>query len=408
MASRPKKRRFRKPTKLFNAGDRSDFIYRVVEGAAEEDGNTIRAGGFIGEIGVLVGSPRGASVTVAAGTTLEQLTRKDFLQLIFADPALAQALLHSLSLRSWALMERLCRQRQGLSTMPTLIERQSFRVHWLRAAAKITAFLAESLRRRVKFIPEDLARKGRREHAAAFAAFEDLHVSKGSFLFEEGGPSDAVYWIKSGTIEVVKKTPGGERVVGRPRTNDVVGEIGVIEGMPRAAGARAITDVVVQVVPNTTFHELVRTSPTVYLQVVDALCERARFLMHRLRTVPDVDPGAAQELALFHSISSMESVVRLAEQRFANELLKMRRLFQTQVEHGKEIVDTYRKYSRGEALPEELERANAHFIDYLKLAGLGALLVLPGAPLSIPLASKMGKAMGIDIFPTSDDEPVGS
>ena len=150
-----------------------------------------------------------------------------------------------------------------------------------------------------------------------------------------------------------------------------------------------------------------RDSPTFYLQVIDALCERARHLMRELQQLQAREPRSPrQEAAVYEAICSMESVARLAEQRFANDLLKMRRLFHAQVEHGKEIVHVFRKHSRGEALPEELERANAHFIDYLKLAGLGTLLVLPGAPLSIPLASKMGKALGIDIFPAADDDEI--
>lgn len=402
---KPRLRHFPKDQVLFKVGDRSDFIYRVATGEANEAGNAIARGGFVGEIGVLIGCSRGATVTVYAGTSLETMTRGAFLATIFADKALAHRLLHSLSLRCWALMEQLGQVDGEVSGPLTLIAKPAFKQRCVRLLANTTARLAELLRRQVKFIPEDLARRGRKARRATFATFAELVVRKGELLFEEGSPSTDVFWIKSGVVHVTKRTNGGERVVGRPRPGEVVGEIGVIEALPRAATARAMTKVVVQAIPTATFHELIRISPNVYLQVIDALCERARFVMReldRLRARERTTPG--QEAALYQAICSMESVGRLAEQRFANELVKMRRLFHTQVEHGKEIVEAYRKHSRGEALPEELERANAHFVDYLKLAGLGTLLVLPGAPLSIPLASKMGKAMGIDIFPTADDD----
>jgi hypothetical protein len=85
--------------------------------------------------------------------------------------------------------------------------------------------------------------------------------------------------------------------------------------------------------------------------------------------------------------------------------LKVRRFFHVQLENGKYIKNVYQKSLRREASKEELERANAYFRDYLKMAGIGTLLVLPGAPLTIPLAVKIGKAMGVDILPGEGAEP---
>lgn len=390
---------------LFAVGHRSDFVYRVTAGEAREGANVISPGGFVGEIGVLVGSPRGAAVTVTAGTELERLTRAEFLALIVSDKELGGSLLRSLSLRTWALTERLAQADERVSGVPALLEKRARKERIVLMLARTAGRLAEFMRRRVKFVPEDLARRGRKERLATFATFADRSIRPGEYLFEENAPGEDVYWITSGVVHVVKKNASGERIVGRPRPGDLVGEVGVIESEPRTAGARAVSKVVVKVIPAATFHELVRESPTFYHQVLDALCERARFLMRELRQLRAQERRPPkQEAAVYEAIYSMESAARLAEQRFANELLKMRRLFHTQVEHGKEIVQVVRKYNRGEALPEELERANAYFVDYLKLAGLGTLLVLPGAPLSIPLATKMGKALGIDIFPATDDE----
>jgi len=48
------------------------------------------------------------------------------------------------------------------------------------------------------------------------------------------------------------------------------------------------------------------------------------------------------------------------------------------------MAATYHDYLRGTATREEMERANAVLRDYLKIAGVGTLLILPGAPLTIP------------------------
>jgi hypothetical protein len=92
-------------------------------------------------------------------------------------------------------------------------------------------------------------------------------------------------------------------------------------------------------------------------------------------------------------------VAQLAQQRLVDETLKVRRFFHVQLENGKYIKNVYQKSLRREASKEELERANAYFRDYLKMAGIGTLLILPGAPLTIPLAVKIGRAMGVDILP---------
>lgn len=96
----------------------------------------------------------------------------------------------------------------------------------------------------------------------------------------------------------------------------------------------------------------------------------------------------------------MKASFRKDDQRLVNALKKIREFFAVQVAHGREMKVIYERYLRGEATKEEMERANAHFRDYLKIAGLGTLLVLPGAVLSIPLVAKLGKAFGIDIFPS--------
>ena len=390
---------------LFTGGGRSDYIYRLITGEAVEAGKVLGPGEFVGEIGVLVGCARSATVTVSAGTSLAKLTRSEFLTEILSDRDLALRLLQSLSLRCWALMEQVSEGAGEIERVPAAATDRSFGARCVHTLAKAMTVLAELLRRHGKFIPEDKARLGRKARIAKLTTFEEVVVAKGDVLFEEGTASECVYLIKSGVLHITKRgTDGRERIVGRPRKGDVVGEVGVIEALPRTASARAVTKVVAQVLPSAAFFQLVAESPAIYLQVIDALCERARFLMRELRRAHASQREApSQERALILAICSMESAGRLAEQRFANELLKMRRLFSTQVLHGKEIVQTYRKHSRGEASSEELDRANAHFLDYLKLAGLGALLVLPGAPISIPLASKMGKALGIDIFPAADD-----
>jgi len=74
----------------------------------------------------------------------------------------------------------------------------------------------------------------------------------------------------------------------------------------------------------------------------------------------------------------------------------------------KEMVQTYSKWVRGTATPEEVASANDCAKDLLKGSVLGSLFILPGGVLIIFVLVKMAKKFGIDLIPTfgADDELV--
>jgi CRP-like cAMP-binding protein len=196
------------------------------------------------------------------------------------------------------------------------------------------------------------------------------------------------------------------RQIGVASKNEFVGEMGTLESLPRSASAVAVTDVVATVISQADFLELVQTSPSAYFTVIDSLCERAnrlRRVIRRLSAAHGISEDAGE--SIFEIVRSVDSVAQLAQQRLVDETLKVRRFFHVQLENGKYIKNVYQKSLRREASKEELERANAYFRDYLKMAGIGTLLILPGAPLTIPLAVKIGRAMGVDILPGEAAEP---
>ena len=40
-----------------------------------------------------------------------------------------------------------------------------------------------------------------------------------------------------------------------------------------------------------------------------------------------------------------------------------------------------------------------NFRDYVKLARMGTLFMLPGGTITVPLAAKIGRALGVEVFP---------
>ena len=68
---------------------------------------------------------------------------------------------------------------------------------------------------------------------------------------------------------------------------------------------------------------------------------------------------------------------------------------------AKEMLRIYRKYLNGNASYEEIRSANKQLRDLLKTFGIGAVLILPFAPLTLPLIVALSKRLGIDIIPES-------
>ncbi len=80
---------------VFKKGDEGDAFYLVLSGEVlllNENGQlieTVRAGGFFGEIALLTGQPRSTHARAAKETELAAIGREDFRSVLMANPALA-------------------------------------------------------------------------------------------------------------------------------------------------------------------------------------------------------------------------------------------------------------------------------------------------------------------------------
>ena len=367
---------------LFREGAASRHIYRVVSGEIEVSrGGGERAtvlgrvgpGHFVGEMGALVSAPRSGTARAASGTILRRYRRREFIAEVVRDPELSAKVLNALSLRTRAQVEFLRgapAPRKRRSPLRRLIE-------WLRSLLKRAP------------------RHSALQAAIKRSGFGRREFEPGEALFEEGATSDGVFWIESGRVHVrTRDASGVEQRAGRVGAGEFLGEMGVLESLPRSATAIAATDVVACKMSPEDFTALLRRSPSAVLTVIDALCERAR-RTGALNAARDARSGD-----LMDALRSMDSVALLAEQRLVDEAHRARAYFTAQWDRGKVMSATYQRYLRGTATAEEMEQANAVLRDYLKIAGIGTLLVLPGAPITIPLAVKVGKALGVDILPS--------
>ena len=73
----------------------------------------------------------------------------------------------------------------------------------------------------------------------------------------------------------------------------------------------------------------------------------------------------------------------------------------------KVMFETYQRFTKGDATQKEMEEANEQFRDVLRGVGLGVIVILPFSPITIPLIVKLGKKLGIEVFPSSVKDQMG-
>jgi CRP-like cAMP-binding protein len=93
---------------IVQVGDPGDSFYVVLDGRAAVMGRSraLGPGDFFGEMALLDGGPRSATVTAKTGTRTMRLPRRGFLKAIEQDPGLARAIMEELAGRVRRLERR--------------------------------------------------------------------------------------------------------------------------------------------------------------------------------------------------------------------------------------------------------------------------------------------------------------
>lgn len=104
-----------------------------------------------------------------------------------------------------------------------------------------------------------------------------LFFKKGSEIIKEGTLSDCAYIIDSGRVEVSKKRPDGDKqIIGVLEENDIFGEMGLIDGLPRSATVVALEDCTISIMTQETFGSLAQHNPQALMPILKVLAKRLR------------------------------------------------------------------------------------------------------------------------------------
>ncbi|MBN8994572.1 MAG: Crp/Fnr family transcriptional regulator [Rhizobiales bacterium] len=117
--------------------------------------------------------------------------------------------------------------------------------------------------------PEDIDRLA--------AIVRESSLQQGDILFEQGDESDGLYLIVAGLVRVYLTTEDGREVtVSLLEDGEVIGEMSLLDGLPRSAGAAALIETRLIFIPRAPFLELLETNGKLARQIILTLCERLR------------------------------------------------------------------------------------------------------------------------------------
>jgi len=100
-------------------------------------------------------------------------------------------------------------------------------------------------------------------------------LNPGEVLFNEGEQGDVMYLIRQGKIKITKGKGEDEKVLAVLKEGDFFGEMAIIDGSPRSAGAIAATPVSLLVIDKENFQSKIRENPLIHY-ILETISRRLR------------------------------------------------------------------------------------------------------------------------------------
>jgi acetaldehyde dehydrogenase/alcohol dehydrogenase len=158
-------------------------------------------------------------------------------------------------------------------------------------------------------LPEPLNQLGAEEIAALMALAETMRFPAGACIFQEGSPGDGFYLIEQGEVRIELERPGidSEAVLAHLPAGTILGELSLLDRMPRSASAYAHTDVKVRRIAAEAFERQRDEHPRLYAALLTVLARSAAQKLRQTneivadamftQTDPEVDATVARALA---------------------------------------------------------------------------------------------------------------
>ncbi len=274
---------FRQGETVYREGEKGTHYYHVLSGSVavtassgktgEQRLTELHAGDYFGEMAVLAGQQRVATVTALEDTRLQELDVHDLNDDLTGDPERICGLIRLLGSRIRALSGdyvQLCDELErakaegGKPRALSLLDRARIAVLSLFGGSRAeTAASEESLR------------SGKENAAPKIAAYD-----KGTVIYREGEPGACMYEVNFGRVGVFANYgTDREQKLTELSANQFFGEMGLLEGEPRSATVVVLEDnTTLETIGMEDLRELFRRNPSEVWMILDHTARRLRTL----------------------------------------------------------------------------------------------------------------------------------
>ncbi|MFL2542749.1 MAG: HlyD family type I secretion periplasmic adaptor subunit [Candidatus Latescibacterota bacterium] len=136
---------------------------------------------------------------------------------------------------------------------------------------------------------------------------ENLNLRTGEFVFREGETANYAYVLVEGNVEIVKSTGDGYLTLTTIEKGAIFGEMALIDGQPRSAGARVSKDAVITEVNAQTFIQYIQGNPTAALNIMKRLSVQLRDANKQVSTLGDLAKDDNLDEEFDHYLDENES-----------------------------------------------------------------------------------------------------
>ena len=151
-------------------------------------------------------------------------------------------------------------------------------------------------------------------------------VRAGTTIFQKGDPGDCLFAVCSGTIRISSHSADGkDAVLNLIQAGEIFGEIALLDGRPRTAGAQAISDCELMVIDRRDFMPRITSEPGLALRLIEVLCARLRRTSQQVEDMTFLDlPARLAKTLLWLAANAVGGRFTLT-QRELGEIIGMTR-----------------------------------------------------------------------------------
>lgn len=305
---------------IFREGECQKWMYSICEGSVdivsgygtsdEKKLTTLTKGQLFGEIGMIALLPRTATAVAAeAHVVLERISSEDYVDYLKNHPENLQPIMSGVSARIRELTE-------DLSEITRMIQealRKKEHGHSVSAWLADTAAKLLGRRKAMLAAGNEFTIRRKRQLALSGEIPPVIHFHTGDVIFMAGEQADCMYHIYDGTVGIYSDyRTENEKLLAQLNADEVFGEMGILDDLPRSATAVCLTNCSVLVVKPENFMGFFREKPAKVLQILRQMCNQLHNLteiyLQVCRTLEQIPSPDDQDYREEEALAKLEQI----------------------------------------------------------------------------------------------------